>query len=379
MTDTRLTIDSGPFVRSDVTPQLSRFVGLDECDAPQLLRRMTADDLPVDGERYGVLSRLIALPGVSVVGLAEAALGKLAAATGVRPADWAAIVLSSRLESVQQGAFRLTKRLAPSAVPVGVERACSGFPAATAIAMEICRQQQRPVAIVTAEIISTSINWEAADGNLADQQRARGQASKLFADGAAAVLVQPASLVETTGSPSPDETSVGHAILDAWVGEVPDDKQLIQKLDVPDAWDPWGNPRPGTTPCVSMPGRRGFLLFKRAPRVLADAVVTSLQRTGRSADELVAVVPHQANGLIMDALEEELAQRLTHPCRVWNCFRDTGNTVSASIPLAMNEVQDRLPATGLIALPSVGAGGPGYRPDVLSTGCVLLRAGSTTP
>jgi 3-oxoacyl-[acyl-carrier-protein] synthase III len=61
--------------------------------------------------------------------------------------------------------------------------------------------------------------------------------------------------------------------------------------------------------------------------------------------------------------------------RVWNCIARAGNTVSASIPLAMAEVQDQLPAGMLVAMPSVGAGGPGYRPDVLSTGCVLIRTG----
>jgi hypothetical protein len=34
------------------------------------------------------------------------------------------------------------------------------------------------------------------------------------------------------------------------------------------------------------------------------------------------------------------------------------------------DVQNRLPAGTLVAMPSVGDGGPGYRPDVLSTGCV---------
>jgi 3-oxoacyl-[acyl-carrier-protein] synthase III len=61
--------------------------------------------------------------------------------------------------------------------------------------------------------------------------------------------------------------------------------------------------------------------------------------------------------------------------RVWNCIAQAGNTVSASIPLAMAQVQDEVPAGAVVAMPSVGAGGPGYRPDVLSTGCVLIRMG----
>ncbi|MCO6453706.1 MAG: hypothetical protein J5I93_00180 [Pirellulaceae bacterium] len=374
---------------------LGPFVALLETDAPELLERMSNGQLPVDGQRYGVVSRLIARRGVGVGDLAEAALRKLARVTEVGPQDWAAVVLSSRLVQVQPEAQRLVERLRTTARGVGIERACSGFPAATAVARALCRDSQRPVAIVTAEIISPNINWEPADGNLADQQRARGQASKLFADGAAAVLVQPAA----------DRPPA--AILDAWAGEVADDNQLIQKLPVDDSWDPWGQVRPGTTECMSMPGRRGFLLFKRAPVILAEAVAASLSRAVRTdkvcshgdpvgpgnednpdndrvdGPESTAwqgqgplhVVPHQANGLIMDALRAELARRLAGPVEVWNCFERAGNTVSASIPLAMAQVQDQLPPGALVALPSVGAGGPGYRPDVLSHGCVLLRTG----
>lgn len=341
-----------------------RFVALEEQDAPRLLGRLSKRELPVDGERYGVFSRLIARPGVSVVDLAEAVLRKLARETRMDVSQWGGLVLSSRIEGVEQAARATGERLGLQAPATGVERACSGFPAATEIAWWLSLQRQQPIAIAAVEIISGSINWEAADGDLGDQRRARGQASKLFGDGAAAVLVVPG------------ENPALHAILDAWVGEVPDQHQLIQKLDVEDSLDPWGRVRPGRTTCMSMPGRRGFILFKRAPRLMAEAVETSLQRMELENTLPGHVVPHQANGLIMDALEKELLDRQLARCRVWNCFRDCGNTVSASIPLAMAQVQDHLPAGQLVAMPSVGAGGPGYRPDVLSVGCVLVRTGT---
>jgi 3-oxoacyl-[acyl-carrier-protein] synthase III len=112
---------------------------------------------------------------------------------------------------------------------------------------------------------------------------------------------------------------------------------------------------------------------------MADAIDKSLQsarRHGLPDDELVAhVIPHQANGLILSALEKELSSRWFPPPRVWNCIARNGNTVSASIPVAMEVVQHHLPPGALVAMPSVGAGGPGYRPDVLSVGCVLCRSG----
>jgi 3-oxoacyl-[acyl-carrier-protein] synthase III len=347
-----------------------RFVALDEHDAPDLLVRMSKEHLPVDGERYGVVSRLIARPGVEVVDLAVAAIEKLCQSCRIAATDLGAVVLSSRIHEVQESAEAVVGRLAAACEAHGLERACSGFPAATELAADLCGRLQSPVALVTAEIMSGSINWEPGSGDLSDHRRARGQAAKLFGDGAAAVLL------DSSGA------SAAHRILDAWAGEVPDEDQLIQKIDVTDSVDPWGHVRPGATTCMSMPGRRGFKLVRRAPQIMTDAVRTSVERSRAAgligAEERVThVVPHQPNALILAGLQEKFSGD-GESARVWNCIAHVGNTVSASIPLAMAEVQDQVPAGVLVAMPSVGAGGPGYRPDVLSTGCVLIRTGDKT-
>ena len=44
-----------------------------------------------------------------------------------------------------------------------------------------------------------------------------------------------------------------------------------------------------------------------------------------------------------------------------------------NVPYCDSTHKTLVPAGVLVAMPSVGAGGPGYRPDVLSTGCVLIR------
>jgi 3-oxoacyl-[acyl-carrier-protein] synthase III len=346
-----------------------RFVALSDEDAPQLLQRMSGRELPVDGQRYGVITRLIAKRGVHVVDLAEAVLQKLLRQRGMLPRDVGGLVLSSRIVDVQDVAENVGKRLQMKCPVQGIERACSGFPAATDLAMQLCHRGASPVVLVAAEIISTNVNWEPSDGGMVDGRRARGQAAKLFGDAAAAVLVVSGKAED------------GLEIFDAWASEVEDEKQLIQKTDVDEAMDPWGERIPGTTTCMSMPGRRGVLLLKRAPGLMADAIGNSLQRAQRNGlvnEEPVAhVIPHQANGLIVSALDKELSSRWSEAPRVWNCMAHHGNTVSASIPVAMATVQDHLPANTLIAMPSVGAGGPGYRPDVLSVGCVLCRTGAT--
>ncbi len=167
-----------------------RFVGLDEDDAPQLLARMSKRELGIDGERYGISTRLIARPEVTVADLAVAVVQKLMRVCSADSSRIGALVLSSRLVEIETTAAAIVDRLGLHCPAHGVERACSGFPAATELGCQLCRQLQRPVVVVAAEIISGNINWEAPDGNLADHGRARGQASKLFGDGAAAVTDQ---------------------------------------------------------------------------------------------------------------------------------------------------------------------------------------------
>ena len=68
--------------------------------------------------------------------------------------------------------------------------------------------------------------------------------------------------------------------------------------------------------------------------------------------------PPKANGLIIDGLNKALGAATEAAPRVWNCVRDTGNTVSASIPLAMVEARDtgRLQPGNLVLTSSFGGG-----------------------
>ncbi|MBB73082.1 MAG: hypothetical protein CMJ75_01070 [Planctomycetaceae bacterium] len=346
----------------------TRFVKLTERDAPQLLQRMRDADLAVSGKRYGVASRLIARPTASVADLATATCRKLLSCATIHHGDLGALILSSRIEDPTSAAQESAHQLGLSCDGLGIERACSGFPAATALAVEQTRARERPVAVIAAEKLSPNINWETATQQLSDHRRARGQAASLFADGAAGVLVLPG------------KKDARLVILDAWQGDVDDKDQLIQKTLVERAIDPWGNPRAGATECMSMPGRRGFLLAKRAPQIMAQSISKSVSRVQEQHpfDRLAIshLVPHQASGIILAGLARRLRHQ-EHAPHIWKCIEHVGNTVSASIPTAMAMVQEQLPPGAVVAMPSVGAGGPGYRPDTLSTGCVLARVPDT--
>ena len=62
---------------------------------------------------------------------------------------------------------------------------------------------------------------------------------------------------------------------------------------------------------------------------------------------------------------------LTSSIRVHNCIHGMGNISAASVPAAMAMIQDSIDPNALIAMPTVGAGSPGFRKNALTRGCVL--------
>ncbi|MHB1534398.1 MAG: beta-ketoacyl-ACP synthase III [Acidimicrobiales bacterium] len=100
---------------------------------------------------------------------------------------------------------------------------------------------------------------------------------------------------------------------------------------------------------------RGQEVFRRAVRATVESACTSLERAKVAASDLALFVPHQANARIMEAV----AQRLGLPSdRVASVVEWTGNTSSASIPLALVDAAERgrLGDGDLILLAGFGAG-----------------------
>lgn len=100
---------------------------------------------------------------------------------------------------------------------------------------------------------------------------------------------------------------------------------------------------------------RGREVFRQAVRATVDSATVSLKRAGVDADAVALFVPHQANTRIMEAA----AQRLGVPeDRMASVIEDTGNTSSASIPLALAAAVrgGRLSPGDLVLLAGFGAG-----------------------
>ncbi len=103
---------------------------------------------------------------------------------------------------------------------------------------------------------------------------------------------------------------------------------------------------------LQMEGRE---VFRRAVRLMADSATNAMASAGVTAEQIAVVVPHQANIRIISAALE----RLDIPMERASIVLDrTGNTSSASVPLALAEAldQDRVTDGDLILFVGFGAG-----------------------
>ena len=103
---------------------------------------------------------------------------------------------------------------------------------------------------------------------------------------------------------------------------------------------------------IQMEGKE---VFRRAVRIMVDSATKSMDHAGVTADEIALVVPHQANIRIISAACDRLGIPIEKAATV---LHYTGNTSSASIPLAMNDALDagRVKKGDLVLLVGFGAG-----------------------
>ena len=105
-----------------------------------------------------------------------------------------------------------------------------------------------------------------------------------------------------------------------------------------------------TDPWIRMDGQA---LFRFATESFAGIIRDAIAQTGWSPSETRWIIPHQANGRILKAA----AKRAGIPfARFYLNVERVGNTSSASIPLAMIEVEETLEPGDKLILCSVGAG-----------------------
>ncbi len=116
---------------------------------------------------------------------------------------------------------------------------------------------------------------------------------------------------------------------------------------------------------IQMDGKE---VFRRAVRIMVDSGEKSLRQAGITADQLALVVPHQANLRIIQAACDRLGIPIEKAATV---LANTGNTSSASIPLALGDALDagRVKQGDLVLLVGFGAG--------MTAASAVLRWGGT--
>ncbi len=185
--------------------------------------------------------------------------------------------------------------------------ACSGFAYGIDLASTyIQAKKAKNVLLVSSEVLSKVVDW--TDRNTC----------VLFGDGAGAVVIK--------------SSKVG--VLDTICASKGDEELF---LDIPAL----GNKNPfmyvneHIIPTIKMDGKN---VFKFATRVIPTTINTLLKRNDVTLDEIKYIVPHQANTRIVEAAAKKLKVDVTKFYMNLNRF---GNTSSASIPIALAEMNEK--------------------------------------
>ncbi len=298
--------------------------GQDRLGNRELLARFPA--FSVDGhdgivERTGITSRIVASSSQDAISMAVEAADSALREAGLQAADLSLVICSTStpVTIVPSTACLVLQRIAPEAnVPAyDLLAACSGYLYALASAWDFL--QTRPgaqVLVLTTEVMRRAINPDDPE------------TSPIFGDAATATIVT------TSGTDFAGLARLHRPLID---GRGEDGTTLLVPL-------------PGSGQGVKMEGRRVFSeAVRRMNAVLADACVEA----GIDIGDLDLIVPHQANGRIIEAMRTRLKLA---PDRVWNEIREQGNTSSSTIPLALDTVLRRPGAAAQIGLCAFGGG-----------------------
>lgn len=271
--------------------------------------------------RTGIEERRV---GGSTAGLSVESGRQALEMAGLDPSRIDVLVLATTTPDKQWGtASQVQNELGLSCGAIEVNAACSGFVYALVQAYGMIAMGADRALVIGTDTLSRITDWND-----------RGTAP-LFADGSGAVVL---------------ESVEGPGQLLGW--DLDADGSLLPIL-----WADVG----GT---IKMEGKE---VFRRAVRLMVDSAEKAMAHAGVVADELALVVPHQANIRIIQAA----CERLGVPAeRAASVIHRTGNTSSASIPLALADALDagRVDHGDLVLLVGFGGG-------MTAASCVLRWGG----
>jgi 3-oxoacyl-[acyl-carrier-protein] synthase III len=261
-------------------------------------------------ERTGIKERRV---GGTTAGLSVEAGRKALEMSGVDPARIDTLILATTTpdRTVPATAPTVQHELGLRCGSFDVNAACSGFMYGLVIAHGLITMGAEKILVIGTDTLARITDWE--DRNTAI----------LFADGSGAVVL---------------EKSEGKGQLLGWDLDADGSAERFLYAEVGGY--------------LHMDGRE---VFRRAVRIMVDSGEKAMAHAGVSADDIALVVPHQANIRIIEAA----CQRLGIPMeKTATVLQHTGNTSSASIPLALVDALDngRVREGDLLLLVGFGAG-----------------------
>ena len=262
-------------------------------------------------ERTGIKERRI---GSTTRALGIEAAQKALAMAGIEGKDLDGLILATTTPDrvIPATASSIQFALGARCGAFDLNAACSGFVYGLNVAHGLIAAGAEQILLVGSETLSRFVDWED-----------RGTAV-LFGDGAGAVVVS-----ATSGD---DNALLGWAL---------DCKGALEKSLYCDFGD-----------FIYMEGRE---VFRQAVRIMVATCKDALEAAGLSTEDIDLVIPHQANIRIIQSACEKLGLPEEQTVQVLSW---TGNTSSASIPLALADAADsgRLAAGDIALLVGFGAG-----------------------
>ncbi|WP_067704347.1 beta-ketoacyl-ACP synthase III [Nocardia jejuensis] len=210
-----------------------------------------------------------------------------------------------------------------------ISAGCAGFCHALAVASDLVKGgTARHVLVIGVERLTDTIDPK-------DRSTAF-----LFADGAGAVVVGPSEEPGVGPTVWGSDGTQHHAIR-----QDKDWMQFFAEID-----------EKGTAAVRPYLTMEGTAVFRWAAHSLEKVCRQAIERAGLTTDDLDAMVPHQANGRIIEIMARVL--KLPERCALANDIEETGNTSAASVPLAMEAMMRKGDAKpgGTALLIAFGAG-----------------------
>jgi 3-oxoacyl-[acyl-carrier-protein] synthase-3 len=280
--------------------------------------------------RTGIKQRYIAGENEYTSTFATRAAEKAMAMAGIRPEDLDLLIVATVTPDFPfpSTACLVQNNLkAVKAFAFDIAAACSGFIFALSLAEKyIITGSVRKALIIGAEVLSRIVDW--TDRNTCC----------LFGDGAGAVVLE--------------ASEDGRGILSTHIHTDGSHWELLYQPGV-------GNRNPASQKTLdekhAFINMQGNEVFKLAVRAMEDVALEALAANNLVLSDIDLFIPHQANRRIIDAIGKRLG---INGEQLYVNLERYGNTSSASIPIALDEVNrgGRIKEGDIVLLDAFGGG-----------------------